>query len=117
MLHCSQCIVAVGAGFRGEHRPESTTSKLVNAFGPTSPPGPDPYNLSHIAVDDEARDAQQGLAILGGREDTQGFYCFYGIALCLSPRTVQRHVANVYLKIGAHCRADATAYALDHGLR
>ena len=38
-------------------------------------------------------------------------------ALCLSPRTVQRHVANVYLKIGAHCRAEATAYALEHGLR
>jgi DNA-binding NarL/FixJ family response regulator len=38
-------------------------------------------------------------------------------ALCLSPRTVQRHVANIYLKIGAHCRAEATAYALDHGLR
>ena len=41
--------------------------------------------------------------------------------LCLSPRTVQRHVANVYLKIGAHNRAEATAYALhhalDHGLR
>ena len=37
-------------------------------------------------------------------------------ALCLSPRTVQRHVANVYLKIGAHCRAEATVYALQHGL-
>ncbi len=36
--------------------------------------------------------------------------------LCLSPRTVQRHVANVYLKVGAHCRAEATAYALRHGL-
>jgi DNA-binding NarL/FixJ family response regulator len=33
----------------------------------------------------------------------------------LSPRTVRCHVANVYLKIGAHNRADATAYALDHG--
>ena len=32
--------------------------------------------------------------------------------LCLSPRTVQRHVANAYPKIGAHCRAEATAYAL-----
>ena len=38
-------------------------------------------------------------------------------ALCLSPRTVQRHVANVYLKSGAHNRAEATAYALRHGLR
>jgi DNA-binding NarL/FixJ family response regulator len=38
-------------------------------------------------------------------------------ALSLSPRTVQRHVANAYLKIGAHNRADATAYALHHELR
>jgi len=29
---------------------------------------------------------------------------------------VQRHVANIYLKIGAHNRAEATAYALRHGL-
>jgi DNA-binding NarL/FixJ family response regulator len=29
---------------------------------------------------------------------------------------VQRHVANVYLKIGAHCRAEATTYALRHHL-
>jgi len=33
-------------------------------------------------------------------------------ALFLSPRTVQRHVANAYLKLGVHCRAEATAYAL-----
>lgn len=37
-------------------------------------------------------------------------------ALFLSPRTVQRHIANVYLKIGVHCRAEATAYALRHQL-
>jgi DNA-binding NarL/FixJ family response regulator len=37
-------------------------------------------------------------------------------ALCLSPRTVQRHVANVYIKIGAHNRAEATAYAMRHGI-
>ena len=36
--------------------------------------------------------------------------------LFLSPRTVQRHVANVYLKLGAHCRAEATVYALRHNL-
>jgi DNA-binding NarL/FixJ family response regulator len=27
-----------------------------------------------------------------------------------------RQVANLYPKIGAHCRAEATAYALRHGL-
>jgi DNA-binding CsgD family transcriptional regulator len=39
-----------------------------------------------------------------------------GATLSLSPRTVQRHVANVYLKIGAHNKADATAYAFRHQL-
>jgi DNA-binding NarL/FixJ family response regulator len=37
-------------------------------------------------------------------------------ALYLSPRTAERHVANIYLKLGAHCKAEATAYALRHGL-
>jgi class 3 adenylate cyclase/DNA-binding CsgD family transcriptional regulator len=37
-------------------------------------------------------------------------------ALYLSVRTVERHIANVYLKIDAHGRADATAYAIKHGL-
>ncbi len=36
--------------------------------------------------------------------------------LFLSPGTVQRHVANAYLKIGAHNRAEATAYAIRHHL-
>jgi DNA-binding CsgD family transcriptional regulator len=39
-----------------------------------------------------------------------------GEALTLSVRTVGRHVANIYVKIGAHNKADATAYALRHGL-
>jgi DNA-binding CsgD family transcriptional regulator/pimeloyl-ACP methyl ester carboxylesterase len=36
--------------------------------------------------------------------------------LGLSTHTVERHVANMYRKIGARGRADATAYALRHGL-
>jgi pimeloyl-ACP methyl ester carboxylesterase/DNA-binding CsgD family transcriptional regulator len=36
--------------------------------------------------------------------------------LSLSVHTVQRHVANIYSKIGARGRADATAYALKHRL-
>jgi DNA-binding CsgD family transcriptional regulator/pimeloyl-ACP methyl ester carboxylesterase len=36
--------------------------------------------------------------------------------LGLSPHTVERHVANLYRKIRARGRADATAYALRHGL-
>lgn len=37
-------------------------------------------------------------------------------ALVLSPHTVGRHIANIYAKIDAHGRAEATAYALRHGL-
>jgi DNA-binding NarL/FixJ family response regulator len=36
--------------------------------------------------------------------------------LLLSPRTVERHIANLYGKIGAHGRADATAFAFRHHL-
>jgi DNA-binding CsgD family transcriptional regulator len=36
--------------------------------------------------------------------------------LHVSVRTVERHVANIYAKIGARGRANATAYALTHGL-
>ena len=36
--------------------------------------------------------------------------------LVLSIRTVARHITNIYGKIGAHGKADATAYAIRHGL-
>jgi DNA-binding NarL/FixJ family response regulator len=34
--------------------------------------------------------------------------------LVLSLRTVERHIANIYTKLGARNRVDATAYALRH---
>jgi pimeloyl-ACP methyl ester carboxylesterase/DNA-binding CsgD family transcriptional regulator len=37
-------------------------------------------------------------------------------ALSISTRTVERHIGNIYLKIGAHNRAEATAYAFRNGL-
>jgi DNA-binding CsgD family transcriptional regulator len=39
-----------------------------------------------------------------------------GEELVLSVRTVERHITNIYAKINARGRADATAYALSHGL-
>lgn len=37
-------------------------------------------------------------------------------ALSISTRTVDRHIANIYRKIGAHNRAEATAYAYQQGI-
>jgi DNA-binding NarL/FixJ family response regulator len=39
-----------------------------------------------------------------------------GADLVLGVRTVERHISNVYRKIGARNRAQATAFAMDHGL-
>ena len=36
--------------------------------------------------------------------------------LSISTRTVERHIGNTYLKIGAHNRAEATAYAFRQGI-
>ena len=36
--------------------------------------------------------------------------------LGLSLRTIERHINNLYAKIGARGKADATAYAFRHGL-
>jgi pimeloyl-ACP methyl ester carboxylesterase/DNA-binding CsgD family transcriptional regulator len=36
--------------------------------------------------------------------------------LSISSRTVERHIANLYLKIGAHNRAEATAFAYREGI-
>jgi DNA-binding CsgD family transcriptional regulator len=36
--------------------------------------------------------------------------------LTLAIRTVHRHLANIYAKIGARGRVEATAYAFRHGI-
>jgi DNA-binding NarL/FixJ family response regulator len=36
--------------------------------------------------------------------------------LFISPRTIERHIANIYLKIDAHSKAEATRFALQHHL-
>ena len=49
--------------------------------------------------------------IAGGKSNRE-----IAAALYLSPRTAERHVANIYLKLGAHSKAEAATYALRHSL-
>jgi predicted ATPase/DNA-binding CsgD family transcriptional regulator len=58
-----------------------------------------------------AREAEVLGLLAGGKTNKQ-----IAAELVLSVSTVQRHVANVYAKIGARGRAEATAYALRRGI-
>jgi DNA-binding NarL/FixJ family response regulator len=57
------------------------------------------------------REAEVLRLIAAGRSNQQ-----IADQLVLSLRTVERHITNLYAKIGAHGKADATAYALRHGI-
>jgi predicted ATPase/DNA-binding CsgD family transcriptional regulator len=57
------------------------------------------------------REAQVLRLIAAGRSNRQ-----IAADLVLSVRTVERHITNLYAKIGANGKADATAFAFRHGL-
>ena len=83
-------------------RPGGTPNlRLLSSSRAATPP---PSPLSH-------RECEVLRLLADGRSNRQ-----IAALLCLSPRTVQRHVANAYRKIGAHNKADATAFALRNGL-
>ena len=53
-----------------------------------------------------AREAEVLRLIAAGHSNRQ-----IADTLFISPRTIERHIANIYLKIGAHSKTEATAYA------
>ncbi len=57
------------------------------------------------------REAQVLNMLAGGKTNNE-----VAAELVLSLRTVERHIGNIYSKIGARGRADATVFALTHGL-
>jgi DNA-binding CsgD family transcriptional regulator len=74
---------------------------MPSAAGPAAPP---PHGLSRREL--------EVLRWLAAGESNRQIARHLG----LSPHTIERHVANLYRKIGARGRADATAYALRNGL-
>ena len=72
----------------------------------TAPDAPAPYPAGLTPREVEV------LRLLAGGASNRAI----AAALVLSPHTVERHVANLYAKTGAHGRAAATAFALRHHL-
>ena len=69
-------------------------------------PGPAPYPDRLTA-----REVEVLRLLAGGQTNLE-----IAAALVLSVKTVERHLANIYAKIGARGRVDASAYAMRHGL-
>lgn len=76
--------------------------------------------LDQFLVDTDVKARREGLTEREAEilERLAGGFSNQGIAreLAISTRTVERHIGNVYLKIGAHNRAQATAWAIRKGL-
>jgi DNA-binding CsgD family transcriptional regulator len=94
---------------RGGQRPLLETvadleRRLRTRTPPRAVPGEAPAGLT-------PREVEILRAVAAGRSNAE-----IAAALVLSVHTVERHVANVYRKIGAHNRAEATGYALRAGL-
>jgi DNA-binding NarL/FixJ family response regulator len=73
-----------------------------------------PVGSSEAAIPDHglsSREIEVLIQIAGGRSNKQ-----IALHLCLSIRTVERHINNIYRKIDAQNKADATAWALRHNV-
>jgi DNA-binding NarL/FixJ family response regulator len=79
----------------------------TTSAAPLSPAAPDPPSGHQLTV----REAQILQEIVAGKSNKEIAAMFF-----VSPRTVERHIANIYLKIGVHNKAEATAYALRRSL-
>jgi ATP/maltotriose-dependent transcriptional regulator MalT len=78
-------------------------------------PGPTPKSLADALPDQLTRREAEVLRLVAAGKNNQTI----AETLVLSIRTVERHISNIYAKIGAEgavSRAVATAYALRHGL-
>ncbi len=90
---------------------------LTTFFGEHSPRRAEP--TAALVADDDAtaksaltdRETEVLSLLAGGRTGRE-----IAAALSISLSTAQRHIANIYAKIGARGRVDAAAYALSRGL-
>ncbi len=109
MTRCEQLSALIAATRRhtGDARPATCDSKSGSHHGDQT--------LSHLPQSTApsrrltSREAEVLRLIAHGQSNRE-----IADALFLSTRTVERHIANIYLKIDVHSKADATAYAWRH---
>lgn len=90
--------------------PAEALAEVEAALGRAAP-SPPAASTPEVPASLSPREAEILQLIAAGRTNRE-----IADALYLSVRTVERHVTNLYAKIGARGRADATAFALRHGL-
>ena len=88
----------------GRLDPEAVTA-VAEAAGEHAPPMPRPAGLTE-------REVEVVRNLLARELQTKQVAARLGI----SPKTADRHVQNVYAKIGVSTRAGATLFAMEHGL-
>jgi predicted ATPase/DNA-binding CsgD family transcriptional regulator len=93
-----------------------TTAAQADAAGhlKTGVAGPSTTAPTRLSAPDRltAREAEVLRLLAAGYSNPE-----IAAALVLSVKTVERHLANMYAKIGARSRVDAATYAVEHGLR
>ena len=94
--------------FLGEAEERRTTQREAGAPASTKDGSGPTRGYPHGLT---AREVEVLRHLAGGRTNDE-----IAKELFVSVRTVERHVANIYAKIGARGRANATVYALTHNL-
>jgi DNA-binding CsgD family transcriptional regulator len=98
-------------GLPPQPRPEPAPRPAAHPAAPVGPVGPAPGGAAPYPDGLTGREVEVLRLLARGRTNKE-----IAAALVVSVPTAERHVANIYAKIGARGRADATAYALRHGL-
>jgi DNA-binding CsgD family transcriptional regulator/pimeloyl-ACP methyl ester carboxylesterase len=97
-----------GTAFGWAHEHPDAVLQAIDDFVCWSP-APEP--LPRAAADLSPREVEVLRLLARGMSSRE-----IGNSLVLTVRTVERHISNIYRKIDAHNRAQATAYALEHRL-
>ena len=95
----------------GQPEADRFVSQVLEFVGSPARPSPVQRTSSTLQIDLTTRE-RQAIALLARGDSNREI----ARALGISVRTVERHLSNLYAKIDARGRADAIAYAFQHGL-